>query len=430
MLAEAATPSGRWSWASGCWPAGIPGVRLALAEVAAEAARWDVAAGGLTAVPDTDDPQARVLAARLAHARGRPDEAHEMAEAALSTAEERNQWSVACQALEVMGRAARIDRCGGGPGRVPAAERLAIEHDLPLDRVSALHELGTVDLLLDGSTGRLERARAMAVDAGVLGPGRQARRADRGQAVAPRRGPALAHAGAALSGPAGCGWTGCGRRRVYFQAVAHAHRRKAQAMERCVAGRRSRWPRTTWTSTPASGARSGRTRRCWPTTGTGWRSAWTRRSNYLRRSPTTAPAPTSGCGRWCARWTTGTGRTAASEARPSSVNWENAALLGYADAVEAGRRGGRRDAERLLAAADTALADLPWWRHRVRLLVADAALTGGWGDPIGWAREALPVFAGRGDSRLASRCRELLRRAGAPVPRPGRGDTAVPPALR
>ena len=112
------------------------------------------------------------------------------------------------------------------------------------------------------------------------------------------------------------------------------------------------------------------------------------------------------------------------------MNWENAALLGYADAVEAGRRGRRRDADRLFAAADTALADLPWWRHRVRLLVADAALTDGWGDPIGWAREALPVFAARGDSRLASCCRELLRRAGAPVPRPGRGDTPVPPALR
>ena len=50
-----------------------------------------------------------------------------------------------------------------------AAERLAIDHDLPLERVSALHELGTVDLLLDGSTVRLARARALALDAGALG---------------------------------------------------------------------------------------------------------------------------------------------------------------------------------------------------------------------------------------------------------------------
>ena len=38
-------------------------------------------------------------------------------------------------------------------------------------------------------------------------------------------------------------------------------------------------------------------------------------------------------------------------------------------------RGRRRDADRAVAAADTALADLPWWRHRVRLLVADVLRT-------------------------------------------------------
>jgi DNA-binding CsgD family transcriptional regulator len=112
------------------------------------------------------------------------------------------------------------------------------------------------------------------------------------------------------------------------------------------------------------------------------------------------------------------------------VNWENAALLGYAEAVACGRRSRQREADRELAEADRAMASLPWWQHRVRLLVADAALTDHWGDPVGWAREALPVFAGRGETRLASRCREVLRKAGAPVPRPGRGDTPVPPALR
>ena len=40
------------------------------------------------------------------------------------------------------------------------------------------------------------------------------------------------------------------------------------------------------------------------------------------------------------------------------------------------------------------------------------------------------MFAGRGDDRLATRCREMLRRAGVPVPRHGRGDTAVPARLR
>jgi DNA-binding NarL/FixJ family response regulator len=112
------------------------------------------------------------------------------------------------------------------------------------------------------------------------------------------------------------------------------------------------------------------------------------------------------------------------------VNWENRALLGYADAVDAGRRGRPAEAEQLLAAADAAMGSRHWWQHRIRLLVAGDALADGWGDPIGWAREALAVFVRRGDDRLATRCREVLRRAGAPVPRHGRGDTAVPAHLR
>jgi DNA-binding CsgD family transcriptional regulator len=112
------------------------------------------------------------------------------------------------------------------------------------------------------------------------------------------------------------------------------------------------------------------------------------------------------------------------------VNWENRALLAYADAVDAGRRGRPAEAEQLLAAADAAMGSRLWWQHRIRLLVAGDALAGSWGDPIGWAREALAVFVGRGDDRLATRCREVLRRAGAPVPRQGRGDTVVPAGLR
>ena len=149
--------------------AGDAGVRLVLAQVAADVERWDVVAAYLSAVPDDGDPRVGVLAARLAHARGRPEQAREMAEAALVTARKEGRWSVACQALEVIGRAARIDDTDAARDAFAGAERLAAEHDLPLCRVSALHELGTVDLLVDGSTSRLERARALAVDSGALG---------------------------------------------------------------------------------------------------------------------------------------------------------------------------------------------------------------------------------------------------------------------
>jgi DNA-binding CsgD family transcriptional regulator len=151
---------------------------------------------------------------------------------------------------------------------------------------------------------------------------------------------------------------------------------------------------------------------------------------FVRRSATTAPLPAIGLWALVRTLDGRDGEQARAEARPAGVNWENRALLGYAEAVDAGRRGRRAEAERVFAAADAAMASRPWWRHRIRLLVAADAVDGGWGDPVGWAREALAVFSRRGDDRLASRCREVLRRAGAPVPRQGRGDAAVPTRLR
>ena len=54
----------------------------------------------------------------------------------------------------------------------------------------------------------------------------------------------------------------------------------------------------------------------------------------------------------------------------------------------------------------------------------------GWGEPVAWLREAAAFFAARGERSVAAACRALLRRAGAPVPRTGRGDSAVPASLR
>ena len=137
--------------------------------------------------------------------------------------------------------------------------------------------------------------------------------------------------------------------------------------------------------------------------------------DYLRRSPSTAadadPRPL-GAGPHAVR----PGRRRGQGRGPPVVGelGERVPASGTPRRSPAAAGAGSREADRELAEADRAMAALPWWQHRTRLLVADAALTDHWGDPIGWAREALPVFAGRGETRLASRCREVLRRAGAP----------------
>jgi DNA-binding CsgD family transcriptional regulator len=108
-----------------------------------------------------------------------------------------------------------------------------------------------------------------------------------------------------------------------------------------------------------------------------------------------------------------------------------AALLGYADAILAGRRGERGDAEAVFAAADRQMGPLvAWYRQYARRLAAEAALADGWGEPVAWLREAAAYFATRGDDQVAAACRGLLRRAGAPVPRHRAGDEELPGRLR
>jgi DNA-binding CsgD family transcriptional regulator len=64
------------------------------------------------------------------------------------------------------------------------------------------------------------------------------------------------------------------------------------------------------------------------------------------------------------------------------------------------------------------------------VVAAEAAIRDDWGDPVSSLRHAEAFFSVRGFDRVARRCRRLLGQAGAPMPRHGRGESVVPPALR
>jgi DNA-binding CsgD family transcriptional regulator len=100
----------------------------------------------------------------------------------------------------------------------------------------------------------------------------------------------------------------------------------------------------------------------------------------------------------------------------------NRAGLLYASAVLA------RDPV-LLAAADRVLPEPSWWRRLLRLIALEAAVDGGWGDPVPALRVDLEAFSAAGDEQFARTARDLLRRAGAPTRR-GRGAATVPDRLR
>lgn len=103
------------------------------------------------------------------------------------------------------------------------------------------------------------------------------------------------------------------------------------------------------------------------------------------------------------------------------------------DAVAIGRAGDVHAATARMDSVYRELGESPMGRSMVRthvLLVAPAAIRDGWGDPVRWLRDSEAWFAERRFDRLVRRTRRLLGEAGAPVPRRGRGDSAVPSSLR
>ncbi len=114
----------------------------------------------------------------------------------------------------------------------------------------------------------------------------------------------------------------------------------------------------------------------------------------------------------------------------AAVSW-NSGCLAYAEAVLAGQNGQRDRATSLAADGAAAFAPFaPWWNNLARRLVAQKALEDGWGEPVAWMHEAAAGFTATGHAQLASACRGILRRAGVPVPRSGRGKAQVPQQLR
>jgi DNA-binding CsgD family transcriptional regulator len=104
------------------------------------------------------------------------------------------------------------------------------------------------------------------------------------------------------------------------------------------------------------------------------------------------------------------------------------AYVGYGTAISAGRAGRVAEAEGAVEAAD-ALMPPGWRRHHARRLMAEEALQHAWGDPVGWATEALEFFDAKSLPRLADACRATLRQAGVPLRRRGRGESEVPREL-
>ena len=408
-------------------------VRLRLARVAVAATRWDEACAHLgqaraEASLATDErlvAQADSLEALAVLGQDDQDLAVALARSALAAAERLDLPAVSCEALEVLGRCARWRDLEAAEAAFGRGYMIAEQHGLLLWRIRALHQLGTIDLLEFGGTDRLEEARGLALGCGALATVADldvqicAALLDRDDPD-----PALTVARRAADLARRLGLTSTLATAIGFEATAHARAARRPAMETCLAQARSLAPAQADMTIVEVGAR----------VFLAFAEDDPREAlRQLDGSPEARYAAPF-IGAWALLRATHDDGTSdvieGIQARGEPVHYFGRAYLRYAEAVVLGRAGHGDQATEAVAAGDRVLERLGWFRHYGHRLMAQAALTDGWGDPVAWLREAQAFFETIGHDRLSSTCRSLLRGAGVPVLRRGRGASAVPPELR
>ena len=419
---------------------GLPDARaanlhLGIARAAIAGAQWAEAAASIEVArgsPGADAAQVDACAAQVAIGQGRLAEADQLARAALRAAEDGGPPEVVCEALEVIGRVARQRDLEEAERAFARSAAVASARGLQLWHLRALHELGTIDQLRTESVDRLEQARELAVAQGALaltaaldlqisaGLNKQFR-AEEALAAARRSADASRRFHLAVLPMA-----------LIFQATAHAIRGEREAMEARIADAISLAP----ADQDVLGCAWGHCRATFSLLAgdLGQAHAQMATGAELMLSSPAAIAPPF-LGLWPLLGALLDRDAAEGAARVRAARGTRhlvvAALLGYADAILAGRQGRPADAGAAFAAAEAQMGPLmAWYRHYARRLAAEPALADGWGEPAPWLREAAAYFAARGDSRVAAACRGLLRRAGAPVPRRRPGDGELPGQLR
>lgn len=398
-------------------------IHLRLARAAIAARRWPIAAEHVAAARqhaellDDDVLQARVdvVDAHVQLLRD-PARAVELARRAVATAAPASQPDTAREALGLIGRVERAYDLRAAEDTFRRALELAEAQGSRPARLDALHELATVELLRDGRTDALEAARRLADELGApataaildvqIGAGWSIRDDPEPGVEVCGRAAERAHRfrldevqAAALAFEAAC-HARAGRREEFDRCVAEARQLDADGPELRfnLAFARAQLCLITDDRDGAIAALTASTVDACEAVGvqaTGPNAGLLALLTFANDDPTTA-----------AKWL---------DQLPVHVvarGWGR-----YAEAALRGRSGDHTAAVGCVELGDRELARFAWYRHVGRRHLAEAAITDGWGEPVAWLTEALSFFDGRGEPSLASACRSLLRRAGAPVPR-------------
>lgn len=404
-------------------------VRLRLARAAYAGGHWDAAADLLATIDGVDQAGTAVLRAGVALGRLRPDEAVAEARVALDTAGDRAD--IACEAWEIIGRAARGRDVLQAEEAFEEAYRIADQHGLGHWRSRILQQLGSLDLVGRRPTeGRLLAARTAALETGSLATAAvvdlqlnllRIRYLDLDGAMTAADAAILLMTRLRLPSLGSA---------YLIRAMTHGLAGRLEEMESDLAEGLRIAPddpeliagKDAHVRGPVALAR-GRYDEA--------REAFAAGMEVYRLHPGLA---FSMRGLWALLETVlGDGSAARDEVRggPQITSPHNWFALLYADAVALGREGRAEEAEQTFVDATwTHGGPEPWMEVHMRGLVARAAAADGWGEPELWFRQTLDGLVEAGQTEAASVCRAAMREAGIAVPRRAAGARRVPNHLQ
>ncbi|HWN00823.1 MAG TPA: AAA family ATPase, partial [Streptosporangiaceae bacterium] len=374
----------------------------------------------------------RIVRAAAVIAGGSPERlalSARLAEQAVTAAEEAGDPELSCEALELLAMSLRPHDLTAAAGvlrrELGAAERAG----LVLWRLRALNELGTVEAMRDARGDRLCRAHELAVRVGALDTAASTLINLAGLYVMTDVIPeALAAAGQARQLAAPLGATQAVAAATAIEAVAHGLAGRRSDMEQGLRRAVELAPGDADIAAYATGGARGVVALLFEERAEAL-AAFTRAREL--GAPIRAADP----------WHTALlvravqGNATVSEveaelARATAGARFPATWLGYAHAVTLAAAGDPPAAETAFGKAEHAASRYPLFRAIALRLAAEAALDHPFGDPVTWLRDAEAAFVSRRLPRIASACRGLLARAGAPVTRRrGRDDAALAPDL-
>jgi DNA-binding CsgD family transcriptional regulator/tetratricopeptide (TPR) repeat protein len=394
-------------------------VHLRLSQAAVAASRWQMARHHLGAArrlagaspPAGVRARIGVLDAEVAFAADDLDEARLLAEKVLAA--EDGTPDVRCHALELIGRSHRLRDLSAARSAFERALVTAETADLPLWRLRALHELGTIDLFDHAGVERLAEARHAAERLGAVST--------------------VAILDLQLAAAYTCRWELDTCDDHAQTAVAAAERLglnqvRAKALAvlagsasmRADAEQAERYAAQAIAADPDDRMLDGFRWACRGAVALLGDDAATAAEPYGRGMAILAQLPNAEPAGLRALWplllaALGDRRAAAAikEAYQLGVGAfrMNRSLLGYAEAVLAGRAGQQQQASELAVASDAGFTNCEGWGDLARFCAAPAALADRWGDPVRWLAAAEAGFDRRGLPRLAGRCRELVKEA-------------------